>query len=120
MLEKQSDKQSPSIQRQCGLLGLSRSTAYYQRQVDPRRKAIELTLLGLIDELYTDQPSRGRYGMRDALAEEHGLQINHKRIRRLMRKLGIEAIYPKPRKNTSVGNQQHKKYRQVNNRCLSD
>lgn len=110
MLEKQSDKQSPSIQRQCGLLGLSRSTAYYQRQVDPRRKAIELTLLGLIDELYTDQPSRGRYGMRDALAEEHGLQINHKRIRRLMRKLGIEAIYPKPRKNTSVGNQQHKKY----------
>lgn len=110
MLEKQSDKQSPSVQRQCDLLGLSRSTAYYQRQADPQRKAIELTLLGLIDELYTDQPSRGRYGMRDALAEEHGLQINHKRIRRLMRKLGIEAIYPKPRKNTSAANKQHKKY----------
>jgi len=110
MLDKQPDQQSPSVQRQCDLLGLSRSTAYYQRHTDPHRKAFELKLLGLIDELYTDQPSRGRYGMRDALAEEHDIQVNHKRIRRLMRKLGIEAIYPKPRKNTSAANKQHKKY----------
>lgn len=110
MLEKQPDQQLPSVQRQCDLLGLSRSTAYYQRQADPQRKAFELKLLGLIDELYTDQPCRGRYGMRDALAEEHDIQVNHKRIRRLMRKLGIEAIYPKPRKNTSAANKQHKKY----------
>ena len=108
MLDKR--KQSPPIQRQCDLLGLSRSTAYYQQQVDPERKAFELKLLGLIDQLYTDQPCRGRYGMRDALAEEHDIQVNHKRIRRLMRKLGIEAIYPKPRKNTSAANKQHKKY----------
>ena len=110
MLEKQLDKQSPPVQRQCELLGLSRSTAYYQRQSDPQRRAFELKLLGLIDTLYTDQPSRGRYGMRDALAEEHRIQVNHKRIRRLMQKLGIEAIYPKPRKNTSAANKQHKKY----------
>ena len=110
MLEKQPLKQSPNLQRQCELLGLSRSTAYYQKRFDPQRKAFELKLLGLIDELYTDQPSRGRYGMRDALAEEHNITVNHKRIRRLMRKLGIEAIYPKPRKNTSIANKQHKKY----------
>jgi putative transposase len=110
MLDKQPDQQSPRIQRQCDLLGLSRSTAYYQSQVDSQRRAFELKLLGLVDQLYTDQPSRGRYGMRDALAEEHGIQINHKRIRRLMRKLGIEAIYPKPRKNTSAAHPQHKKY----------
>ena len=110
MLEKQPDKQLPTFQRQCDLLGLGRSTAYYQRRFDPQRKAFELKLLGLIDELYTDQPSRGRYGMRDALAEEHNITVNHKRIRRLMRKLGIEAIYPKPHKNTSTGNKQHKKY----------
>jgi len=92
MLEKQPDKQSPNIQRQCDLLGLGRSTAYYQRRFDPQRKAFELKLLGLIDELYTDQPSRGRYGMRDALAEEHNITVNQ------------------PRKNTSTGNKQHKRY----------
>jgi len=88
MLEKQPLKQSPNLQRQCELLDLSRSTAYYQKRFDPQRKAFELKLLGLIDELYTAQPSRGRYGMRDALAEEHNITVNHKRIRRLMRKLG--------------------------------
>ena len=110
MLEREPDKQSPNIQRQCELLDLSRSTAYYQKRFDPDRKAFELKLLVLIDELYTDQPSRGRHGITDALAEEHNITVNHKRIRRLMRKLGIEAIYPKPRKNTSMANKQHKKY----------
>ncbi len=110
MLEKQPDDKSPTVRRQCDLLGVSRSTAYYQPQADPDRQAFELKLLDLIDELYTDQPTRGRYGMRDALAEEHSIQVNHKRIRRLMRKLGIEAIYPRPRKNTSAANKQHKKY----------
>lgn len=110
MLEKHPNSNWPTVRRQCELLGLSRSTAYYQRQCDPQRQALELKLLDLIDALYTDQPSRGRYGMRDALAEEHNMTVNHKRIRRLMRKLGIEAIYPKPRKNTSTANRQHKKY----------
>ncbi len=100
----------PSVRRQCDLLGLGRSTAYYQKQTDPARQAFELKLLELIDQLYIDQPSRDRGGLRDALAEEHGLTVNPKRVRRLMQKLGIEAIYPKPRKNTSAPNKQHKKY----------
>lgn len=110
MLDKQPNDQSPSMQRQCELLGLGRSTAYYQPQSDPARQAFELTLLRLIDALYTEQPTLGRGGLRDALAQEHGIQVNPKRIRRLMRKLGIEAIYPKPRKNTSMADKQHTKY----------
>jgi putative transposase len=110
MLDKRPNQQLPTVRRQCDLLGLGRSTAYYQPQTDPARQAFEQKLLDLIDELYTDRPTRGRYGMRDALAEEHGIPINHKRIRRLMQKLGIEAIYPKPRQNTSAANKQHKKY----------
>jgi putative transposase len=110
MLDKRPNQQLPTVRRQCDLLGLGRSTAYYQPQIDPRRQVLELKLLGLIDQLYTDQPTRGRYGMRDALAQEHGLLVNPKRIRRLMQKLGIEAIYPKPRQNTSAANKQHKKY----------
>ena len=110
MLDKRSTPQLPTVRRQCDLLGLGRSTAYYQKQADPARQAFELKLLGLIDQLYTDRPTRGRGGMRDALSEEHRLTVNPKRIRRLMRKLGLEAIYPKPRKNTSAADKQHKKY----------
>ena len=110
MLDKRPTSQLPTVRRQCDLLGLGRSTAYYQKQADPARQAFELKLLGLIDHLYTDQPTRGRGGMRDALAEEHALAVNPKRIRRLMQKLGIEAIYPKPRQNTSAANKQHKNY----------
>lgn len=110
MLNQELNPAFPPVGRQCELLGLSRSTAYYQSQSDPVRQALEITLLGLIDKLYTDQPTRGRGGLRDALAEEYGLAVNPKRIRRLMHKLGIEAIYPKPRKNTSAADKQHKKY----------
>lgn len=110
MLDKRSNPQLPTVRRQCDLLGLGRSTAYYQKQADPARQAFELKLLGLIDRLYTDQPTRGRGGMRDALAEEHALAVNPKRIRRLMQKLGIAAIYPKPRQNTSAANKQHTTY----------
>lgn len=110
MLDKHPNQQLPTMQRQCDLLGMARSTAYYLPQFDPDRQAFELELLSLIDRLYTDQPTRGRYGMRDALAEEHGIAVNPKRIRRLMRKLGIEAVYPRPRKNTSAANKQHQKH----------
>lgn len=110
MIDRNPDKETPRIQRQCELLSLSRSTAYYQSYTDPVRETEELKLLQLIDELYTEQPTRGRHGMCDALAEEHNVRVNHKRVRRLMGILGIEAIYPKPRKNTSEARKEHKKY----------
>ena len=110
MLDRQSNKRSPSMNRQCELLGLSRSTAYYLARHHPNRQVFENHLLNRIDQLYTSQPTRGRYGMTNALAQECGIEVNHKRVRRLMRKLGLEAVYPKRRRNTSIANRQHKKY----------
>ena len=99
-----------SVARQCRLLSLPRSTAYYHSQRDPERRAFELHVMNQIDDLYTDRPTRGRGGMVDAMAEEKGLTVNHKRVRRLMKKMGLEAVYPRPRKNTSHGNKEHPTY----------
>ena len=110
MLEHQSAKALPPVRRQCELLELSRSSAYYQSRHNPDRQAFEINLLNRIDQLYTAQPTRGRYGMTNALAEEYGIVVNPKRTRRLMRKLGLEAVYPKRRRNTSLANRKHKKY----------
>ncbi len=77
-----------SVTRQCELLGLPRSTRYYK----PVGESLEnLTLMRRIDELYLKWPF---YGSRK-IAEELG--ANRKRIGRLMRVMGIEAIYPKKR-----------------------
>ncbi len=108
MIERE-HKTIPVI-RQCKLLGLSRSGLYYQSHHDPHRKMFEHELLHAIDALYTAHPTLGRYGMTDALAEQYKIEVNPKRVRRLMKKLGLEAVYPKPRKNTSRSNPDHLKY----------
>ncbi len=75
------------MQRQCELLGLPRSTYYYQ----PRPESAEnLRLLRRLDELYLECPFFGSRRMAVTL------EVNRKRIQRLMRILGIEALYPKP------------------------
>jgi putative transposase len=76
-----------SILQQCELLGLPRSTFYYQPQPE---SAENLKLLRRIDELYMECPF---YGSRRMAAV---LEVNRKRVQRLMRTLGIEALYPKP------------------------
>ena len=58
------------ITRQCGLLGLSRSSVYYRPQRDVQAAVREQVVLNAIDELYTARPHLGRRGMTDALAEE--------------------------------------------------
>lgn len=93
-----------SVQRQCELLGLARSSWYYKPvPEDPE----DLRLMRLIDEQYTRTPF---YGVRRMVIwlREHGKQVNPKRVRRLMRKMGLEAVYPKP--HLSQANAQHKKY----------
>ena len=76
-----------SVQRQCELLGLPRSTYYYQ----PRPESAEnLRLLRRLDALYLDRPFFGSRRMAVTLG------VGRTRIRRLMRILGIEALYPKP------------------------
>jgi putative transposase len=82
------------VARQCELLGVARSTYYYQPQATD---SINQQVMRLIDEEYTRHPY---YGVRRITAWFHrqGYQVvNVKRIRRLMRLMGLEAVYPKPR-----------------------
>jgi putative transposase len=93
-----------SVAVQCALLKVPRSTVYY------RPKAIgdeNLALMRRIDEIYTKWPF---YGARKMVAElrGEGYAVNRKRVRRLMRLMGIEAIYQKP--NTSRKHPDHKIY----------
>ena len=79
--------------RQCELAGISRSGQYYQ----PREESAEnLTLMRLLDEQYTRTPFYGVRRMSWWLRQQ-GYRVNGKRVRRLMRRMGLEAIYPKPR-----------------------
>ncbi len=64
--------------------------------------------MDLIDIIYTDRPYFGSRRIQDALVKKYGLQINRKRVRRLMKKMGIVAIYPK--KNLSKPDKEHKKF----------
>lgn len=83
-----------SIRRQCELLGVNRSRLYYS--VCPIDQC-NLRIMDLIDEEFTEHPFTGVERMVECLRRESGLIVNHKRVRRLMRKMGLMAIYPKPR-----------------------
>ncbi len=61
-----------------------------------------------LDELFTENPTRGTRRLRQALKKRCGLVAGRDKVRRLMRIMGITAIYPK--KNLSVANLAHKKY----------
>lgn len=93
------------ISRQCELLGLPRSSFYYQPIYvdDP----IDLMLMKRMDSLYTDAPFYGSRKMTAALRSE-GHVVNRKRIQRLMHEMGLEAIYCKPK--TSQAHSEHRKF----------
>ncbi len=82
-----------SIARQCDLVGVPRSTYYYDGHGE---SAENLALMRLLDEQYTDTPY---YGVRRMTAwlRSQGYAVNHKRVARLLRTMGLETIYPKPR-----------------------
>lgn len=93
-----------SLRRQCGLLALNRSSLYYKPvEVDART----LVLTNLIDEEYTRHPFYGSRKITRFL-RELGYGINRKRVQRLMRLMGLEAICPGP--NTSKRAQEHTVY----------
>ena len=93
-----------SLSLQCRLLGLSRSSLYYRAR-DP--DAATLALMRRIDELYLQHPFYGSRQMSRHLRRE-GLLAGRRRVRRLMRTMGLEAIYCKPR--TSVPHPGHRVY----------
>lgn len=96
---------SLSIRRQCELIGLNRSTFYWQPASE---SPFNLLLMRLIDAEYTRAPFYGYRKMTVRLNKQHGHKVNRKRVARLMRKMGLQAVYPRPR--TSIPDQQHKKY----------
>jgi putative transposase len=93
-----------SVLRQCDLIGLPRSSLYYRAQGED---AWNQQLMRLIDRQYTATPFFGVRRM-TAMLNRSGHAVNEKRVRRLMRVMGLEAIYPKPR--TSLKNQANPTY----------
>ena len=110
MVDREDKTKTIPIVRQCDLLKFSRSSLYYESHRDEAADEAQVQLLHTMDKLYTDSPHLGRRGMSDALFKEYKLIVNPKRVRRLMKLLGLEAVYPKPRFNTSQPNKQHTKY----------
>jgi len=100
------DNSSLSIHRQCELIGLPRSS-YYREGIYGQENPENLELMKLIDAEYTKHPFYGTRQMRNFL-RRLGYKINRKRVQRLMRKMGIQSIAPKP--NTSKKHPQHKVY----------
>jgi putative transposase len=84
---------SLSIRRQCALLGVARSGVY--RAPHPANDN-DLMLMRRVDELYTAWPFLGSRRM-TALLRAEGQRVNRKRVQRLMRRMGIAALGPKPR-----------------------
>jgi putative transposase len=86
------------------LIGLNRSTLYY---VPAPESALNLKLMRLMDEQYLKTPFYGWPRMLAYLPRQ-GYAVNHKRVRRLLQKMGLQAIYPKPK--TSISSAAHKVY----------
>ncbi len=93
-----------SVRKQCELLSLNRSSLYYQALGE---NEYNLLLMRLLDEEYTRHPFKGVEKMVVYL-KELGHKVNLKRVRRLLRVMGLEAIYPK--KRLSIPDISHKKY----------
>jgi len=95
-----------SVSRQCELLGLPRSSLYYR---PCRDEGHDEPLMRLIDEQYMRTPFYGVRRMTEHLRrQDHA--VNPKRVRRLMRQMGLEAIYPKPRRWLSQAGPGQKRY----------
>ena len=92
------------VYRQCELIGLPRSSYYYEAR---KESEYNLLLMSLIDEEYSRTPFYGTRRMTAYLIRQ-GYEVNRKRIQRLMKLMGIEAIYPK--KKLSIPSTESKKY----------
>jgi putative transposase len=84
-----------SISRQCDLIGMARSTYYYE----PRPESADnLRLMKMIDQLYLKAPFYGHRSITNEL-RKMGEEVNKKRVHRLMKNMGLVTMYPKPRFN---------------------
>lgn len=93
-----------SYTRQCGLLSVNRSGTYYKIK-PPKQKDVDL--LNEIRDIWERCPFYG-YRRIHATLKHNGIVINRKKVRRLMKVAGLQALYPKPK--TSIRNKEHRKY----------
>ena len=93
-----------SLSHQCRLLSVPRNRLYYSPHISERN----LELMHRIDELYTEDPTRGTRRLSGVLFRRFKLKTDRGKVRRLMRRMGISAIYPK--KRLSFPDKQHKVY----------
>lgn len=94
------------VVRQCQLLGLARSTAYYRPE--PTSET-DLVLMRRIDELHLRWPFLGARRLRDLLKPE-GFEVGRKHVGTLMRRMGIAALYRKPKTSTPGAGERHRVY----------
>jgi putative transposase len=99
-----SNNEDLSVRRQCKLLSLSRSTVYYKEVGESEEN---LRIMRLMDEEFHEHPTHGVIQMQDFLFTLM-YTVNHKRIRRLLRKMGIMALYPK-RNLSKLGQAKYKR-----------
>lgn len=92
--------------RQADLLDIARSSLYYI----PKENSEDKLIMDAIDEIYTDYPFYGSRRIRIELSDRYDVTICREHIQRLMRVLGIEAIYPKRKPKTSSGDATRQKY----------
>lgn len=93
------------LYRQAELLGIGKASLYYQPKPIPEQT---LLIMNTIDEIYTARPYYGSRRITKDVVELIGSAINRKRVQRLMREMGIEAIYQKP--NLSKNDTPHPTY----------
>jgi len=104
--KKQVDREHDlPIRRQCLALDISRSSAYRKLA---GASDDDIDLMRKLDELHLRHPFKGSRRLRDDLWDRHGLQVNRKRVQRLMRLMGIRALHPGAK--TTRPNPQHKVY----------
>lgn len=95
-----------SIWRQTDLLGISRSSVYYQPAVNPE----DLLVMNALDKIFTKYPFYGHRRIKPELREEYGFNVGKKKIISLMKRMGLNAIYPRKKPNLSKPDEQHKKF----------
>jgi len=93
------------MRKQCKLLGVARSSVAYQAVAENPE---DIRIKRLLDEIYMVDPCLGSRRLVTVLKRDHGVEINRKRLQRLRREIGHEAIWCKPR--TSIPDHGHRKY----------
>ncbi len=93
---------SMTIQRQCNLLGLRRSSYYYVANESENNTE----LMNEIKDIWIEWPFYGYRKITDELADR-GIKVNHKRVFRLMTLMGLRSVLSKPRINTSIATKEN-------------